>query len=145
MGSSGSLRYRRRFPRVNYQLFGGTNPAAVLYAKQDFIAMNPNTVQAKTLKWIATATTDEIVNTVPRREICIKALRANLLVCSKTGLVTRQGMNSTPFSVSELAAAAAGPVASPSGEGGCPAPSLPRRRPPSHVSRRKGQTPFKAA
>jgi NitT/TauT family transport system substrate-binding protein len=61
-----------RFPRVNYQLFGGTNPAAVLYAKQDFIAANPNTVQAlvsafyKTLKWIATATTDEIVNTVPR-------------------------------------------------------------------------------
>jgi NitT/TauT family transport system substrate-binding protein len=54
----------------------------------------------KTLKWIATATTDEIVNTVPRdyflgdREIYVKALRANLLVYSKTGLVTRQGMNS---------------------------------------------------
>src|SRR5260221_9595162 len=25
-----------RFPRVNYQIFGGTNPAAVLYAKQDW-------------------------------------------------------------------------------------------------------------
>ena len=95
-----------RFPRMNYQIFGGTNPAAVLYAKQDFIAANPNTIQAlvsafyKTLKWIATATTDEIVNTVPRdyflgdREIYVKALRANLLVYSKTGLVTRQGMNS---------------------------------------------------
>src|SRR5262249_3278671 len=35
-----------RFPRVNYQLFGGTNPAAVLYAKEDFIAANPNTIQA---------------------------------------------------------------------------------------------------
>ena len=60
-----------RFPRVNYEIFGGTNPAAVLYAKQDFIAANPNTMQAlvtafyKTLKWIATATTDEIVDTVP--------------------------------------------------------------------------------
>jgi sulfonate transport system substrate-binding protein len=35
-----------RFPRVNYEIFGGTNPAAVLYAKQEFIAANPNTVQA---------------------------------------------------------------------------------------------------
>ncbi len=95
-----------RFPRVNYQIFGGTNPAAVLYAKQDFIAANPNTVQAlvnafyKTLKWIATATTDEIVNTVPvdyflgDREIYVKALKANLLVYSKTGMITRQGMTS---------------------------------------------------
>jgi NitT/TauT family transport system substrate-binding protein len=95
-----------RFPRVNYQIFGGTNPAAVLYTKQDFIAANPNTMQAlvnafyKTLKWIATATTDEIVNTVPDdyflgdRAIYLKALRANLLVYSKTGVITRQGMNS---------------------------------------------------
>src|SRR5205807_4602679 len=29
-----------RFPRVNYEIFGGTNPAAVLYAKQAFIAAN---------------------------------------------------------------------------------------------------------
>ena len=35
-----------RFPRVNYEIFGGTNPAAVLYAKQAFIAANPNTMQA---------------------------------------------------------------------------------------------------
>jgi NitT/TauT family transport system substrate-binding protein len=96
-----------RFPRVNYQIFGGTNPAAVLYAKQDFIAANPNTVQAlvsafyKTLKWIATATTDEIVDNIPSdyflgdRALYLKALRSNLLVYSKTGLITRQGMNST--------------------------------------------------
>jgi len=95
-----------RFPRVNYQIFGGTNPAAVLYARQDFIAAHPNTIQAlvnafyKTLKWIATATTEEIVNTVPRdyylgdRDIYVKALRANLLVYSKTGVITRQGMDS---------------------------------------------------
>jgi ABC-type nitrate/sulfonate/bicarbonate transport system substrate-binding protein len=93
-------------PAARYQLFGGTNPAAVLYAKQDFIAANPNTIQElvnafyKTLKWIATATTDEVVNTVPDeyflgdREIYVKALKANLLVYSKTGLITRQGMNS---------------------------------------------------
>jgi NitT/TauT family transport system substrate-binding protein len=95
-----------RFPRVNYRIFGGTNPAAVLYAKQDFIAANPNTVQAlvtafyKTLKWIATATTDEIVDTVPPdyflgdRATYVKALKANLLVYSKTGVITRQGMTS---------------------------------------------------
>jgi NitT/TauT family transport system substrate-binding protein len=86
-----------RFPRVNYEIFGGTNPAAVLYTKQEFIAANPNTMQAlvnafyKTLKWIATATTDEIVDTVPTdyfpgdRAIYVKALKANLLVYSKTG------------------------------------------------------------
>jgi NitT/TauT family transport system substrate-binding protein len=95
-----------RFPRVNYEVFGGTNPAAVLYAKQAFIAAHPNTVQAlvnafyKTLKWIATATTDEIVATVPTeyflgdRDIYVKALRANLLVYSKNGVITRQGMRS---------------------------------------------------
>src|SRR5260370_10345736 len=86
-----------RFPRVNYQIFGGTNPAAVLYAKQDFIAANPNTIQAlvnafyKTLKWIATATTDEIVTTVPHenffsdRDLHVKTLRSNLLIQSRTG------------------------------------------------------------
>jgi NitT/TauT family transport system substrate-binding protein len=95
-----------RFPRVNYEIFGGTNPAAVLYAKEAFIAANPNTMQAlvnafyKSLKWMATATTDEIVNTVPAeyflgdREIYVKALKANMLVYSKTGIITRQGMES---------------------------------------------------
>ena len=95
-----------RFPRVNYQLFGGTNPAAVLYARQQLIAASPGIIQAlvngfyKTLKWIATATTDEIVNIIPAeyflgdRAIYLKALRANLLVYSKTGLITRQGMES---------------------------------------------------
>jgi len=95
-----------RFPRVNYEIFGGTNPAAVLYAKQAFIAANPNTTQAlvtvfyKTLKWIATATTDEVVDTVPSdyflgdREIYVKSLRSNLLIYSKTGVITPQGMNS---------------------------------------------------
>ena len=94
-----------RFPRVNHEIFGGTNPAAVLYAKNEFIAANPRTMQAlvnasyKTLRWIATATTDEIVNTVPTdyflgdRAIYVKALKANLLVYSRTGIITRQGMN----------------------------------------------------
>jgi sulfonate transport system substrate-binding protein len=54
----------------------------------------------KTLRWIATATTDEIVAVVPPeyflgdRAIYVKALKANLLVYSRTGIITRQGMNS---------------------------------------------------
>jgi NitT/TauT family transport system substrate-binding protein len=95
-----------RFPRVNYEIFGGTNPAAVLYARNEFIAGNPATMQAlvnafyKTLRWIATATTDEIIDTVPTdyflgdRAIYAQALKANLLVYSRTGIITRQGMNS---------------------------------------------------
>ncbi|HKQ87215.1 MAG TPA: hypothetical protein VJS43_10655, partial [Candidatus Acidoferrales bacterium] len=82
------------------------NPAAVLYARQEFIAANPAAIQAlvnafyKTLRWIATATTDEIVDTVPveyflgDRAIYVKALKANLLVYSRTGIISRQGMNS---------------------------------------------------
>jgi NitT/TauT family transport system substrate-binding protein len=96
-----------RFPRVNYEIFGGTNPAAVLYARQEFITANRATMQAlvsafyKTLRWIATATTEEIVDTVPDeyflgdRAIYVKALKANLLIYSKTGIITPQGMNST--------------------------------------------------
>jgi NitT/TauT family transport system substrate-binding protein len=95
-----------RYPRVNYEIFGGTNPAAVLYAKQEFIAANPVTMQAlvnafyKALRWTATATTDEIVDTVPPeyflgdRGTYIKALKANLLVYSRTGIITPQGMSS---------------------------------------------------
>src|SRR3979411_542921 len=43
-------------------IFGGSNPAAVLYLKHDFIEQNPNTVQAlvtafyKTLQWLDKAT-----------------------------------------------------------------------------------------
>ena len=47
-------------------LFGGSNPAAVLYTKQDFIEKNPNTTQRlvnafmKALKWIESATPEQI-------------------------------------------------------------------------------------
>jgi NitT/TauT family transport system substrate-binding protein len=95
-----------RLPRVNYEIFGGTNPAAVLYARKEFIAANSATMQAlvsafyKTLRWIATATTGEIINAVPTdyflgdRATYAQALKANLLVYSRTGIITRQGMNS---------------------------------------------------
>jgi NitT/TauT family transport system substrate-binding protein len=52
-------------------VFGGPMPAAVLYAKQDFIDKNPNTTQAlanamvHALKWLQAAGPSDIVKTVP--------------------------------------------------------------------------------
>ena len=52
-------------------IFGGSNPAAVLYLKHQFAQSNPNTVEAlvnafyKTLKWLEKATPDAIAATVP--------------------------------------------------------------------------------
>jgi NitT/TauT family transport system substrate-binding protein len=52
-------------------VFGGTMPAACLYASQEFIQKNPNTVQALSdaivhgLKWLQTAGPGDIIKTVP--------------------------------------------------------------------------------
>lgn len=52
-------------------LFGGSNPAAVLYAKEEFIAKNPNTTQAlvnalvKSLKWLHKASPADVAAVVP--------------------------------------------------------------------------------
>src|SRR2546428_2593581 len=52
-------------------IFGGSNPAAVLYVRQDFIDKNPATVQAlvnafsKTLQWLDKATPEGIAATGP--------------------------------------------------------------------------------
>ena len=54
-------------------IFGGSNPAAVLYARQDFISRNPNTTQAlvnafyKTLKWLERATFVGVAARTPDR------------------------------------------------------------------------------
>jgi NitT/TauT family transport system substrate-binding protein len=87
-------------------IFGGTNPAAVLYIKQDFIEKNPNTVQAlvnalyKSLKWLEKATPDEIAATVPEdyylgdKPLYIAAVKANKPVYSLTGVIPAAGMQS---------------------------------------------------
>ena len=52
-------------------VFGGTMPAACLYAPEDFIQKNPNTCQALAnaivhgLKWLQTAGPGDIIKTVP--------------------------------------------------------------------------------
>ena len=88
-------------------IFGGSNPAAVLYLKHQFAQSNPNTVQAlvnafyKTLKWLEKATPDEIAATVPEeyflgdKALYLAAVKANKQVYSLTGLVPPAGMQSS--------------------------------------------------
>jgi NitT/TauT family transport system substrate-binding protein len=53
------------------QVFGGTMPAACLYASQEFVQGNPGTCQAladsmvRALKWLQTAGPSDIIKTVP--------------------------------------------------------------------------------
>ena len=87
-------------------IFGGSNPAAVLYIKQDFIEKNPNTVQAlvnafyKTLKWLEKATPEQIAATVPEeyflgdKALYVAAVKANKPVYSLTGLIPAAGIKS---------------------------------------------------
>jgi len=87
-------------------IFGGSNPAAVLYAKQDFVARNPNTAQAlvnafyKTLKWLERATPEQVTATVPEeywlgdRALYTAAVKANKPVYSVTGIIPASGMKS---------------------------------------------------
>ncbi|HKA80354.1 MAG TPA: ABC transporter substrate-binding protein [Xanthobacteraceae bacterium] len=87
-------------------IFGGSNPAAVMYVKQDFIEKNPNTVQAltnafyKTLKWLEKATPDQIAATVPEdyylgdKALYVAAVKANKPVYSVTGIIPAAGMQS---------------------------------------------------
>jgi len=87
-------------------IFGGSNPAAVLYVKQDFIDKNPATVQAlvnafyKTLQWLDKATPEEIAATVPEdyflgdKALYVAAVKANKPAYSRTGVIPPAGMKS---------------------------------------------------
>ncbi|MCC7346008.1 MAG: ABC transporter substrate-binding protein [Variibacter sp.] len=88
----------------NMKLFGGNNPAAVVYFKADFIQKNPATVQRvvnafyKTLKWLEKATPEDVANTVPPeyhlgdRALYLKAVAASRAMYSKDGIVSPAGM-----------------------------------------------------
>jgi NitT/TauT family transport system substrate-binding protein len=87
-------------------LFGGSNPAACIYLKQDFIQKNPNTTQAvvngiyKALKWIEKATPAQIADAVPEafhlgeKALYIRAVTASKEAFSSTGISTAEGMKS---------------------------------------------------
>lgn len=89
----------------NMELFGGNNPAAVVYLKADFIEQNPQTVQRivnafyKTLKWLEKATPEQIAAAVPpayhlgNKGLYMKAVAASRAMYSKDGIVSEKGMN----------------------------------------------------
>ena len=87
-------------------LFGGENPAAVIYAKKSFIDANPNTMQAvvnaeyKALQWMKTAKAEEIAETVPPeyllgdKALYIAAFEHSRPSYSLTGVIDPAGMKS---------------------------------------------------
>jgi NitT/TauT family transport system substrate-binding protein len=87
-------------------IFGGSNPAAVVYLKNDFIEANPNTVQAivtafkRALDWLATASPEDVAATVPEayylgdKELYLRAVAASQETYSRTGIIPPQGMES---------------------------------------------------
>lgn len=87
-------------------LFGGSNPAAVLYAKKEFADANPNTSRAlvkafvKALDWLHKATPEEIADTVPAeyqlgdKGLYLKAVANSLPTYSLNGVLTMEGMQS---------------------------------------------------
>jgi NitT/TauT family transport system substrate-binding protein len=87
-------------------LFGGANPAAVLYAKADFIEKNPNATQAlvnalvTALKWIQRASPEEIAAVVPEeyllgdKSLYVLAVSHSKPSYSLTGVIDPQAMQS---------------------------------------------------
>jgi NitT/TauT family transport system substrate-binding protein len=88
------------------EIFGGSNPAAVVYIKGDFIEKNPATVQHvvnafyKALKWLDTASPDDIAATVPQeywlgnKDLYMRAVKASKDTYSRTGIIPPEGMKS---------------------------------------------------
>jgi NitT/TauT family transport system substrate-binding protein len=87
-------------------LFGGSNPAAVLYTRKEFIDKNPVTTQRlvnafmKSLKWLQGATPEQVADTVPSdyhlgdKPLYVRAVRNSLESYSRNGIVAQQGMAS---------------------------------------------------
>ena len=95
-----------RTPEGTAALFGNPSlPAAVLYTRKDFIDKYPGTAQAlvnglyKALKWLQTASPEDIANTVPAaflggdRKLFVAAATKAKLAYSQTGIIPEAGMN----------------------------------------------------
>ncbi|WP_394117853.1 ABC transporter substrate-binding protein [Xanthobacter lutulentifluminis] len=88
----------------NDKIFGGANPAAVLYMKRDFVTENPVTTQKlvnafyRTLQWLKTATPEDVAAVVPEeyllgdKALYLNAVKNSLPVYSRTGVIPEQGM-----------------------------------------------------
>lgn len=87
-------------------LFGGSNPAAVLYLKNDFAEKNPVTTQKlvnalmKSLKWLETAKPEDVAALVPEeyllgdRPLYLQAVKNSQESYSRTGISTPDAMKS---------------------------------------------------
>lgn len=87
-------------------LVGGSNPAAVVYTRKDFLDRNPVTTQRlvnafmKSLKWLQSATPEQVADTVPSeyhlgdKPLYLKAVQNSLESYSRTGLIPPDGMTS---------------------------------------------------
>lgn len=86
-------------------VFGGSMPAATLYAKQSFIRAHPNTVQAlatamvKALKWLHHASVDDVAQVVPQeyllgdRAVYLSAFQRLRSSYSPDGLFNRKSID----------------------------------------------------
>lgn len=95
-------------------LFGGSNPAATLYTKKDFIDANPVTTQRlvnafmKSLKWLQTAKPEDVAEAVPPeyhlgdKPLYLKAVQNSLESYSRDGIVSPEGMNSVMDMLKQL-------------------------------------------
>jgi NitT/TauT family transport system substrate-binding protein len=87
-------------------LFGGSNPAACIYLRQDFIAKNPSTTQRlvngmmEALRWIGKSSPEQIAEAVPTayhlgdKPLYIRAVAKSIEGYSKTGVIPPAGMAS---------------------------------------------------
>lgn len=88
----------------NMKLFGGNNPAAVVYLKRDFIQKYPVTTQRivnafyKSLQWLAKATPEDVAKAVPEeywlgdKSLYLASVKASAPMYSKTGVIPPAGM-----------------------------------------------------
>lgn len=87
-------------------VFGGPNPAAVLYMRNEFLEKNPETTQRlvnaflKTLAWIKTASPEDIAAVVPTeyhlgdKALYLAAVAKSKGSYSQTGIVSPEGQKS---------------------------------------------------
>lgn len=88
----------------NMKLFGGNNPAAVVYLKRDFVRKYPVTTQHivnafyKSLVWLRTATPEDIAKVVPEeyylgdRALYLASVKASAPMYSRNGVIPPAGM-----------------------------------------------------
>ncbi len=92
-----------RTPQGTQAVYGGAYPAAVLYAKADYIAKNPAVMQklanafARGLKWIEAHSPEEIAAVMPEeyalgdKQLYVHSIAASKPMFSTDGRITRDG------------------------------------------------------